>query len=113
MTLLEVVVVLALVAVVAAVATGRVRGGLDDAASTVPGPELPSGPIRGEDLGDVRFSLALRGYRMDQVDEVLDRAADELAARDAEIERLRAQLAQPAAGVPASTVDAADTARDA
>jgi DivIVA domain-containing protein len=37
-----------------------------------------SGPLRGEDLRRVRFSLALRGYRMSEVDTLLDRLASQL-----------------------------------
>ena len=37
------------------------------------------------------LDTALRGYRMDQVDAVLDRLVDELRARDHEIDRLRAE----------------------
>lgn len=44
------------------------------------------------DIDRVRFSLGLRGYRMDQVDQVLDELRDQLAAKDEELERLRAQL---------------------
>jgi DivIVA domain-containing protein len=35
------------------------------------------GPLRAEDLRRVRFSLALRGYRMSEVDALLDRLATE------------------------------------
>lgn len=35
------------------------------------------------DIEDVRFPMAVRGYRMDEVDKFLDRIADELAVRDA------------------------------
>lgn len=35
------------------------------------------------DIEDVRFPMAVRGYRMDEVDKFLDRIADELAIRDA------------------------------
>lgn len=77
---------------VAVVAVGRVRGALapvDDGTA----PPL-DGPLRGgEDLDRARFTLALRGYRMDQVDVVLDEARDLLAARDREIDRLNALLA--------------------
>ncbi|WP_434993589.1 DivIVA domain-containing protein [Arthrobacter sp. Ld5] len=52
-------------------------------------PERPSAP----DVDAVRFGLGLRGYRMDQVDEVLDRLAAALAERDAVIGELRSQLA--------------------
>ena len=41
------------------------------------------GPLRGEDLRRVRFSLAFRGYRMSEVDALLDRVAEQLdAARE-------------------------------
>ena len=36
-----------------------------------------NGPLRAEDLRRVRFSLALRGYRMSEVDALLDRLATE------------------------------------
>ena len=52
-------------------------------------PETPSA----RDVDAVRFGLGLRGYRMDQVDEVLDRLAAALEDRDAVIRNLRSQLA--------------------
>ena len=36
------------------------------------------GPLRAEDLRRVRFSLALRGYRMSEVDTLLRRLAEQL-----------------------------------
>src|SRR5512134_2802359 len=36
-----------------------------------------TGPLTGEDLRRVRFSIALRGYRMSEVDALLDRLAAE------------------------------------
>lgn len=45
--------------------------------------ELPAtGPIRGADLRRVRFSLAFRGYRMSEVDSLLDRLASELESSE-------------------------------
>jgi DivIVA domain-containing protein len=44
------------------------------------------------DVDNVRFSLGLRGYRMDQVDQVLDELRDQLASKDAELAELRARL---------------------
>ena len=40
------------------------------------------GDLAGEDLRRVRFSLAFRGYRMAEVDALLDRVAAQLEARD-------------------------------
>ncbi len=74
---------------VAAVA-GRFSGHLDDAVHTTPFEPLPAGPIGPDEVGALRFDQTMRGYRMGQVDDVLDRLRDELAERDAEIARLRA-----------------------
>jgi DivIVA domain-containing protein len=41
-----------------------------------------SRPIRGADLRRVRFSLAFRGYRMSEVDSLLDRLATELESSE-------------------------------
>lgn len=68
----------------------------EDLAAVVPNlppvllPEKPGS----DDVERVRFSLGLRGYRMDQVDQVLDRLGEELAAKDATIEELQSQLAE-------------------
>jgi len=48
--------------------------------------ELPDHDMSGEDVRRVRFAMALRGYRMSDVDWALDRMADEL-------ERLRGKVA--------------------
>ncbi|WP_426996443.1 DivIVA domain-containing protein [Pseudarthrobacter sp. N5] len=49
------------------------------------------------DVDSIRFALGLRGYRMDQVDQVLDELRDQLAAKDREIERLNKQIGAPRA----------------
>ena len=62
--------------------------------------ELPDDrPITGEDIRDLRISVAARGYRMTEVDWLLEQFAEALDERDAEIASLRARLAehQPAA----------------
>jgi DivIVA domain-containing protein len=58
--------------------------------------------VRPQDLADVRFAVALRGYRMDEVDRVLDDTREALAARDARIADLQRVVA--ALG-PAPSVD--------
>ena len=50
--------------------------------------DLPDGPLASEDIRRLRFGIALRGYAMGQVDDVLDRLAAEIAARDARIAEL-------------------------
>jgi DivIVA domain-containing protein len=44
--------------------------------------------LRADDVVHARFSLAVRGYRMSEVDAALDRLALEIAQRDARIEQL-------------------------
>ena len=39
------------------------------------------GPLTAQDLRQVRFTTALRGYRMSEVDALLDRLTDELDRR--------------------------------
>lgn len=68
------------------------RGGLSvhmKPAVTSMGGGLPPGPVCSDDITGVRFDTVLRGYRMDQVDEVLARLQDALAQRDDEIRLLR------------------------
>jgi DivIVA domain-containing protein len=56
--------------------------------------ELPEDrPAVAEDLRLLRLPVVLRGYRMHEVDWVLDRLATELELRDIEIARLHAELA--------------------
>lgn len=93
MDLLLLLLAVALVGVVAAVATGRVRGGLDEPVRSLPDRALPEGLLTGRDVEQVRFNLGARGYRMDEVDQVLDRLRSELDARDARIAALSEQLA--------------------
>lgn len=88
--LVEVVVVAGVVFAVAALAVGR----LDRMAPAPPDAAddgLPDGPLAPEDVASARFGLAFRGYRMAEVDAVLARLAGELARRDDEIARLRAE----------------------
>jgi DivIVA domain-containing protein len=62
---------------VAVVAAGRGRG-IDAAPDDRPDVTLPAeGRLTASDLRGVRFSLAFRGYRMDEVDALLDRLARE------------------------------------
>jgi DivIVA domain-containing protein len=48
----------------------------------------PDRPLTGDDVRGARFAMALRGYAMGQVDELLERLAGEIEARDARIAEL-------------------------
>ncbi len=89
----HVVTVLALIGVVlvlfaAAVLSTREGSVLADAPPDAVYPALPPGPLQPEDVTAVRFDMALRGYRMSEVDEVLQRLAGDLRARDERIAAL-------------------------
>jgi DivIVA domain-containing protein len=57
--------------------------------------ELPEDrPVTGDDVRDLSISVAARGYRMTEVDWLLEQFADALDERDAEIASLRARLAE-------------------
>ena len=79
---------LAVVGAIAVVAAGR-GGGLGPAEpARSPRGRLPAGPVGRPAIDALRFTVAFRGYRMDEVDEVLDRLAAEIAQRDARIAEL-------------------------
>jgi DivIVA domain-containing protein len=58
--------------------------------------ELPDDrPVAGDDVRALRISVALRGYRMSEVDWLVDQLAQVLDERDAEIAQLRAATGPP------------------
>jgi len=97
LTLLVVLAVAAILFVAASVATQETDV-LVDAPPDGADLELPAGRLFAEDLRAVRFGLVLRGYRMSEVDAVLERLGEELAFRDeriADLERVLAQIVEP------------------
>lgn len=83
-----------LVAVVIAVVTaaavlGRVDGSLADATTSMSHVPLPDDPLTPGDLDALRFDTAARGYRMGQVDAVIDRLRREIDDLDEELTRVR------------------------
>ncbi|MDQ1596070.1 MAG: hypothetical protein QOH40_2626 [Arthrobacter pascens] len=75
--------------------------GFDEPVASLPPVLLPA-EAKPADVDHVRFALGLRGYRMDQVDQVLDELRDQLASKDAEIAGLRAHLRGQTPGVSAA-----------
>ena len=63
-------------------------------------------PVTGDVVRALRISVAVRGYRMTEVDWLLEQFADALEERDAEIASLRARLREE--GRPASVGTAED-----
>ena len=88
MSIVLLLVLLAVIAVIGVVAAGR-GGSLPDAEpERSPRGALPSGDIDRAAVDGLRFTLAFRGYRMDEVDDVLDRLVAEVEERDRRIAEL-------------------------
>ncbi|MEW2411626.1 DivIVA domain-containing protein [Streptomyces griseoviridis] len=103
--------VVALAVVVGAVTLAVVGGGEGEGPLPEAAPErlrdaLPEDrPVARTDVDALRFPLAVRGYRMEDVDDALNRLAAELAERDARIADLETALAGPRAAAPAAPED--------
>ena len=86
-------------AVVVGAVTLSVIGGGENAPLPDVAPERlddalpPDRPVDQADVESIRFPLAVRGYRMAEVDDALSRIAAELAERDARIADLESALA--------------------
>lgn len=95
------------VLVIAVVAVLIVRDEPILEAATVPsGPvwQVDDAPLTVERIRNARFAIALRGYRMDQVDEVLEHACSAISQRDVRISDLEKSLN----GLLAATHDSHD-----
>ena len=80
------------ITVIALLAVGKL-GELPDTSSDRAPLALPDDRVlTNEDVDSVRFSVGARGYRMDEVDVVLDRLSAEVSLRDARIAELEAQI---------------------
>ena len=72
--------------------------------------ELPDDrPVVGDDVRALRISVAFRGYRMTEVDWLLDQFAQVLDERDAEIADLRAAVPRRTGAHAADRSEVADT----
>lgn len=107
MTVVFLILGVAVVVAVALLAVGRL-GELPDAEPDRPPVLLPDDRlVESQDVDDVRFAVGMRGYRMDEVDDVLDRLAADIAERDARIADLERHVAAHA-DAPASAESFAD-----
>lgn len=90
MTIFFVLLALAAVAVVALLAAGKI-GQLNDPVVDRYRPEPPLVPLAATDVADIRLATAVRGYRMDDVDDLLNRLTETLQIREAQIAALNPQ----------------------
>ncbi len=104
------VVVVLLIGAVAVVASGR-WGGMAEAYDDRPDMRVPSDRLLGaDDIESSRFAVGVRGYRMDEVDSLLERVSREVAERDrriADLERAVRPIAEtsPGDGYPVHPVE--------
>ncbi len=99
MIALFVLLIVAVVALVGAVAVGW-GGSMPEPTSDGKPFGLPDAALSSADLDGLRFAVVARGYRMDQVDAVLDRISAELAEREARITELESGPAAVPGGSP-------------
>ncbi len=77
-----VIVLVAIIGAIAVVAAGR-GGSMADVYDDRPDASLPSGrPLTADDLRKLRLNTGVRGYRMDEVDALLDRLQAEMLSRE-------------------------------
>jgi DivIVA domain-containing protein len=100
-----VVTVLSIVGVLVVLFVASVVATRDDSVLAAAPPDeadlvLPAGPLSPEDVRRVRFGVTVRGYRMREVDEVLDRLANELAERDRRLAALQSPAGETAPPSP-------------
>ena len=96
MILFLVLVVILLIGLAIAAVMGKIGGFMADPTSSHSFAGVPAGPLSADGMAQLHFDQALRGYRMDQVDKVIDA----LSARLGELESEAAGTgtSSPAAG---------------
>ncbi|MEZ5115169.1 MAG: DivIVA domain-containing protein [Candidatus Nanopelagicales bacterium] len=110
MTLLFVLVGLAVVLAVGLLAVGRL-GELPEVEPDRAPDLLPDdGPLDTAAIEGVRFDVGVRGYRMDEVDDLLDRVAVDLATRDERIAALESRLRDAGLVDPVDVAESVDVA---
>jgi DivIVA domain-containing protein len=93
--------VVAAVAAVVFVLAAMVFGRGEELAPLAPGAtptRLPAASVRGADVRDLRFQQVVRGYRMGEVDWVLERLADEVDRLTSERDVLSARVEELESG---------------
>lgn len=81
-------IVIVLIGLTTAAVMGKIGGFMAEPTTTQSFSGLPAHPLSAADIAELHFDQALRGYRMDQVDEVID-------ALSSRIRELESQGASP------------------
>lgn len=92
MPLLLLLLCLVVLGAIAVVAAGRGTSMAEAGPDRAPWAELGPGEVDRAKVDALRFSVGFRGYRMDEVDAVLDRLVGQLEERDAQIAELQDRL---------------------
>lgn len=80
---------------VVALVLGLAGGGLGRSGTALSHEPLPDEPLADPDFDDLVFDVSVRGYRMSQVDGVVDRLRRELREKDEQIAVLRGDASPP------------------
>ncbi len=88
MILFLVLIVILLIGLTTAAVMGRIGGFMADATSSQSFVGLPEGTLSTQDIAQLHFDQALRGYRMDQVDQVLDALTARLGELRSQVDAL-------------------------
>ncbi|HEU5356992.1 MAG TPA: DivIVA domain-containing protein [Actinocrinis sp.] len=106
---LQLVVIVALLAAVGWLAIGG-GGHMSEPEPDRPDLALPGeGMLAREDVDRVRFSVGARGYRMDEVDDVLDRLAQEIELREQRIAELEGRAPKQSASPDDESADESES----
>ncbi len=92
---LSVVLLVVIIGAAAVVIAGR-GDAMTDVYEDRPDVTIDRGPLTADDLANVRFTTAVRGYRMDEVDAFVDRLKAELESRSRPIPTVHDQEANVA-----------------
>lgn len=107
---LALLVAVVLVGLTTAAVLGRVDGSLGEPTTTMSHVPLPEDALTPGDLDGLRFDTALRGYRMNEVDAVVDRLRREIDDLHEQVARLAPREShQPAPNTAAPNTAAPDT----
>ena len=102
---------LIVVVAIGLLAVGKL-GELPDPTSDRAAIGLPEGDVTAAKIDALHFAVGLRGYRMDEVDDVLDRVSAELTRRDERIAELESTLQTHGVESPARIVPGQATNED-